>query len=82
MYKIVALCGEYLDTGVMETDGALILYQDRTKISDWAFDSVAYCKVNGLISETFAHKIYPTSKATRAEAADIISKFAILCGKA
>lgn len=82
MYKIVALCGEYLDAGVMDTEGALILYEDRTKISDWAFESVAYCKVNGLISETFAHKIYPTSKSTRAEAADIISKFAILCGKA
>ncbi len=82
MYKIVAMCGEYLDAGTMETDTALVLYDDRAKISDWAFDSVAYCKMNGLIGDKFAHKIYPTSKATRAEAAEIISKFAILCGKA
>ncbi len=82
MYKIVAMCGEYLDAGTTETDTALILYEDRAKISDWAFDSVAYCKVNGLIGDKFLHKIYPTSKSTRAEAAEIISKFAILCGKA
>ncbi len=82
MYKIVAMCGEYLGAGTMETDTALILYDDRAKISDWAFDSVAYCKVNGLIGDKFLHKLYPTSKATRAEAAEIISKFAILCGKA
>ncbi len=82
MYKIVAMCGEYLDAGTMETENALLLYEDRAKISDWALESIAYCKVNGLISETFSHKIYPNSKATRAEAADIIRHFAILCGKA
>jgi hypothetical protein len=80
MYKIVAMCGDYLDAGTMETDYALILYDDRADISDWAFDSVAYCKINGLISGTFAHKLYPSERATRAEAADIICKFAILCG--
>jgi len=79
MYKIVAMCGEYLGAGTMETDHALILYDDRADISDWAFDSVAYCKINGLISETFAHNLYPAERATRAEAADIISRFAILC---
>ena len=82
MYRIVAMCGDYLDAGTPDISGALILYEDRAKISDWAFESVAYCKVNNLIGEKFAHKIYPTSKATRAEAADIISRFAILCGKA
>ncbi|MBQ9997196.1 MAG: S-layer homology domain-containing protein [Clostridia bacterium] len=81
MYKIVAMCGDYLDAGTPDISGALILYEDRAKISDWAFESVAYCKVNDLIGENFAHKIYPASKATRAEAADIISRFAILCGK-
>ena len=79
MYKIVAMCGDYLEAGLTETDHALILYEDRADISDWAFDSIAYCKVNGLISETFAHNLYPSERATRAEAADIICKFAILC---
>ncbi len=82
MYKIVAMCGEYLGTGTMETDHALILYDDRADISDWAFGSIAYCKVNGLIGDTFAHQLYPLERATRAEAAEIIRKFAILCGSA
>ena len=80
MYKIVAMCGEYLGAGTMETDHALILYDDRAEISDWAFGSVAYCKINGLIGEMFARNLYPAERATRAEAADIIRKFAILCG--
>ena len=82
MYRIVAMCGDYLNAGTSDISDALILYEDRAKISDWAFESVAYCRVNDLIGEKFSHKIYPTSKATRAEAADIISRFAILCGKA
>ncbi len=81
MYKIVAMCGEYLGAGTADISGALILYEDRARISDWAFESVAYCNVNNLIGEKFAHKIYPTTKATRAEAADIICRFAILCGR-
>ena len=80
MYKIVAMCGEYLGAGTMETDHALILYDDRAGISEWAFGSVAYCKVNGLIGEMFARNLYSAERATRAEAADIIRKFAILCG--
>jgi len=81
MYKIVAMCGEYLNVGTSDISDALILYDDRTKISDWAFDSIAYCRVNDLIGEQFSRMIYPSSKATRAEAADIISRFALLCGK-
>jgi len=80
-YKIVAMCGEYLNVGTSDISDALILYEDRTGISDWAFDSIAYCRVNDLIGEKFSHKIYPSSNATRAEAADIISRFALLCGK-
>lgn len=79
MYRIVAMCGEYLSAGSGDTSAVLILYEDRAKISDWAFESIVYCKANGLIGERFANKIYPTSKATRAEAADIISRFALLC---
>lgn len=79
MYKIVAMCGDYLEVGSLENDHPLILYDDRADISDWAFESVAYCKANGLISETFARNLYPSERATRAEAADIICKFAILC---
>jgi len=81
MYRIIAMCGEYLGAGTMETDHALILYEDRAEISDWAFGSVAYCRVNGLISEAFERCLYPSEPATRAEAADIIRKFALLCGK-
>ncbi len=82
MYKIIALCGEYLNAGVMDTENVLVLYEDREKISDWAFDSIAYCKVNSLIGDKFSQKVYPAAKATRAETADIISRFAILCGQA
>lgn len=82
MYKIIALCGEYLDVGTTKLGDALILYEDRATISDWAVDSVAYCQVNGLISEKISSMLYPTAKSTRAEAADIIRHFAILCGKA
>ncbi len=81
MYKIVAMCGDHLGAGTSDISGALILYEDRAKISGWAFESIAYCRVNDLIGEKFSHKIYPASKATRAEAADIISRFAILCGR-
>ena len=81
MYKIVAMCGEYLNAGTKDISDALILYSDRMEISDWAFESIAYCKVNDLIGEAFAQNILPGSKATRAESADIICRFAILCGK-
>lgn len=79
MYRIVAMCGEYLGIGTEDTSAVLILYEDRGKISEWAFDSIVYCKANGLIGEKFSAKIYPASKATRAETADIISRFALLC---
>ena len=81
MYKIVAMCGDYLGAGTSDISGALILYEDRAQISDWAFESIAYCRVNELIGDKFSQKIYPASKATRAEAADIISRFAVLCGR-
>ncbi|MGN1345894.1 MAG: S-layer homology domain-containing protein [Eubacteriales bacterium] len=82
MYKIIALCGEYLGVGTADTENVLILYEDRAKISDWALDSIAYCKANGLVGEKFEHQIYPGSRSTRAETADIIRRFAILCGRA
>lgn len=78
MYRIVAMCGEYLGIGTTDDSAVLILYDDRAKISAWAFDSIVYCKANGLIGEKFSTKIYPSAKATRAEAADIISRFALL----
>jgi hypothetical protein len=81
MYKIAAMCGAYLGAGTSDISDALILYEDRAQISDWAFESIAYCRVNDLIGEKFEHFIYPDSKSTRAEAADIIRRFAILCGK-
>lgn len=81
MYKIIAMCGEYLGAGNADISDALILYEDRAEISAWAVESIAYCRVNDLIIEDFAHNIYPASKATRAEAADIISRFALLCGR-
>lgn len=81
MYKIAAMCGAYLGAGTSDISDALILYEDRAQISDWAFESIAYCRVNDLIGEKFEHFIYPDAKSTRAEAADIIRRFAILCGK-
>lgn len=80
MYKIVALCGEYLGIGDKDTSGTLILYSDRTDISPWAYDSVAYCKKNSLIADKSSDMLRPTMRATRAEAAEIISRFSLLFG--
>lgn len=80
MYKIVALCGEYFGVGDNDISGTLVLYDDRTEISDWAYDSVAYCKKNSLIADNSYDKLRPTTRATRAEAAEIICRFSLLFG--
>lgn len=81
MYRIVAQYGEYLSVGSADVSAALMVYADRWEISDWAYDSVLYCKINSLISDQTGIFLYPQKKSTRAEAADIVSRFVILSGR-
>lgn len=80
MIKIVAGLGRLLNLGSDTTSDALILFEDRAEISLWAVDSVAYCIANGLIDNM--GMLLPTEAASRAEAAEIVARFAKLYGAA
>ena len=79
MYKIAAHCAVIL-TGVDTVTAAELPFADRDKISSWAYDSVKYCVEWGLINSHDGN-LAPTAKATRAEAAEIISRLSRLLGK-
>lgn len=78
MIKIVAQLGQSLRCGKTDTSDTLILFEDRSEISEWAIDSVAYCVANQLIDNS--GKLLPVISSSRAEAAEIVSRFAKLCG--
>ena len=78
MYKIAAHCAVIL-TGVDTVTAAELPFADRDKISSWAYDSVKYCVEWGLINSHDGN-LAPTAKATRAEAAEIISRLSRLLG--
>ena len=80
MYKIVARCGVRLYAGDLDFEETVLLYEDRDAISDWAIDGVSYCMKNDLIVVEDDGVLAPAEKSTRAEAAEIVSRFAILCG--
>ncbi len=74
MAKIAASCATLLT----EFDAAIQIelpFSDRDSVSSWASDSVMFCINHGLIDSSTG-KFEPQSKATRAEAADIIARLA------
>lgn len=78
MIKIVAGLGRLLGLGTDETSDTLVLFDDRAEISSWAVDSVAYCVANGLIDNT--GMLQPAAPSSRADAAEIVARFAKLYG--
>jgi len=78
MYKIVARCGVRLNAGDLDFADTVLVYEDAGAVSDWAVDGVSYCIKNNLIKTE--GELSPQVKSTRAEAAEIICRFAILCG--
>lgn len=78
MYKIIAKCGTGL-IGDRSEPGKLMLFEDRDEVSDWAVDGVVYCIDNGLIDADLQF-LHPKNDATRAEAAEIIARFAAKFG--
>lgn len=78
MIKMVAQLGRLLRCGKTEISDTLLLYDDRMNISDWAVESVAYCAANDLIDNS--GELLPGGSSSRAEAAEIIARFAVLCG--
>lgn len=82
MYKIVARCGVRLGAGNMNFTENVLMYEDADEISDWAVDGISYCMVNGLIIAESGEPLNPGEKASRSEAAEIVSRFALLGGMA
>jgi len=80
MYKIVARCGVLLNAGEMNFSENVLLFEDAEAISDWAFDGISYCLINGLIGMEHGDSLLPQEKASRSEAAEIVSRFAVLSG--
>ena len=80
MYKIVARCGVRLDAGDMNFAENVLLYEDAEDVADWAVDGISYCMINGLIGAQHGDSLLPQEKATRVEAAEIVSRFALLSG--
>ena len=80
MYKIVARCGVRRGAGDMNFTENVLLYEDAETISDWALDGISYCMVNDLIEAEPGEALMPQEKATRGEAAEIVSRFALLGG--
>jgi len=74
--KISAAFGRYINAGEQKTENTAIMYEDKDRISDWAYDSILYCAENGIIKNSGV--LEPHKKATRAEAAGIIMKLAQL----
>jgi hypothetical protein len=50
-------------------------YADLADISDWASESVMYCKLNGIMLGNDNNEFKPSDNATRAEAAAIMQRF-------
>ena len=76
MYKFVFSCARYLNCDNTEVENVLMIYVDRKQISDWAYEGIAYCHANRLISEDFSAYLKPKKEATRAEVAELIYRFA------
>ena len=76
MYKIAAFCAVTL-TGIDTVTADELPFADRESISSWAYDSVRYCVDWGLINPHDGN-LDPSAKATRAEAAEIISRLSKL----
>ncbi|MBE6599059.1 MAG: hypothetical protein E7638_06420 [Ruminococcaceae bacterium] len=78
MYKIIHKCALYLlPDGEEGAADILSLYTDSGSISDWARESIAYCSENGLVEGSFLPMVYPTKKATRAQSAELLYRFAV-----
>lgn len=80
MIKIVAGLGQLLGLGTTDTSDSLVLFDDRAEISSWAVDSVTYCVTNKLIEN--GGLLEPKMPSSRAEAAEIVARFAKLYGDA
>lgn len=80
MIKIVAQLGKSQNYGDGDSSDTFVLFEDRAYISAWAVDSVAYCVDNKLIDNVGL--LFPREASSRADAAEIIARFARLSGKA
>lgn len=52
----------------------LLDYADRDEIADWAYESVAYCKVNSLMTGSGDGRFAPAAPATRAMCAAVLQR--------
>ena len=50
-------------------------YADLEKISDWAYESVMYCKLKGIMQGKDNNMFAPQDNTTRAESAAILQRF-------
>ena len=80
MYKIIAKCGMLLGLGKTDLSDVTVTFEDKSDISWWAKESVEYCMANSLIDDIYLTELKPKDKATRADAAQILYKFAKMCG--
>ncbi|MBR6514362.1 MAG: S-layer homology domain-containing protein [Clostridia bacterium] len=58
-----------------EINGDLSAFDDADKVSDWAVDGMTFCVENGIIQGRTITTLDPKGYATRAELAQILSKF-------
>lgn len=76
--QIAAIMFRYakLKGGVPEGEWAIPLdYSDVSDISDWAFEAVMFCKLNGIMLGDDNNAFNPKNNATRAETAAIVQRF-------
>lgn len=59
---------------VSDADGTLAKFADRAKISAYAYDALAWCVENGIISGKTATTVAPNEGASRAQIATIIMR--------
>jgi hypothetical protein len=76
--QIATILFRYANSKGVAVGGAITLeaYTDRDRISDWARDSMRWADARGIITGRAADLLVPDGTATRAEAAEILRRFA------
>ena len=69
--------GEWYADAITWTDARIpeLDCADAAEISDWAYDAMAWCTVNGIIEGKDGGILDPKGKATRAEMAAMLMRF-------
>lgn len=75
MSEIIFRFAKFLDKAAVGDCMINIKYSDKSEISDWAMDSVAYCQQTSIITGRENNEFAPNDTATRAEVAVVIERF-------